>query len=180
LAAAQGLAEVRTVSAEGLLLEPQLAEHSAEMFRVLVDPAIYEFEREPPSSPEALRARFARLESRKSPDRTEDWLNWVVRLPSGELAGYVQATVRATHDALISYELASAYWHLGIGSRAVSAMLAALAHDYGAVAAFAVVKQVNHRSRRLLVRQGFQAATGADRARFCLGPDEVLMTKKLR
>jgi hypothetical protein len=55
------------------------------MFAVLCDPAIYEFENEPPPSVEWLRARFAKLESRRSPDGEEQWLNWVVRLPSSEL-----------------------------------------------------------------------------------------------
>ena len=61
------------------------------MFAVLSDRAIYEHENEPPPSLEWLRARFARLESRRSPNANEQWLNWVIRLPTSELAGYVQA-----------------------------------------------------------------------------------------
>jgi [ribosomal protein S5]-alanine N-acetyltransferase len=170
---------MRAASVDGLVLEPQKAEHAAEMIRVLSDPAIYEFEREPPTSLELLTRRFALLESRKSPDGKEDWLNWVVRLPGGLLAGYVQATVRPNHEALIGYELASAYWNLGIGSRAVSAMLSVVTVDYGATAAFAVFRRVNFRSRRLLVRQAFQAGTAADRARFRVEADEDVMWKHL-
>src|SRR5438105_11650934 len=76
----------------GFALEPQLPIHAEQMFEVLSDPAIYEYENEPPASVDWLRARFARLESRQSPDGCEKWLNWVIRLPSSELAGYVQAT----------------------------------------------------------------------------------------
>ena len=70
-----------------LALEPQTAAHAAEMFEVLSDPAIYEHENAPPASLEWLRTRFEKLESRKSGDGREQWLNWVIRLPSSELIG---------------------------------------------------------------------------------------------
>ena len=54
------------------------------MFRVLSDPAIYEFENEPPESVERLRARYAYLEARRSPDGSQQWLNWVLRLRAGD------------------------------------------------------------------------------------------------
>ena len=98
------------VPAGTLVLEPQLAVHAAQMFEVLSDPAIYEFENTPPVSAASLAERFARLESRVSPDRTEQWLNWVIRLPTGALAGYVQATIAADGTAHIAYELGSAFW----------------------------------------------------------------------
>ena len=85
---------MRTLIATRCTLEPQVVAHAGEMFIVLSDPAIYEFENAPPVSKEWLTDRFAKLESRTSSDGTEHWLNWVVRLPNGELAGYVQATVQ--------------------------------------------------------------------------------------
>jgi hypothetical protein len=75
------------------VLEPQTVAHAEEMFEVLSDPAIYEFENEPPESLEWLRERYRKLETRRSADGTQHWLNWVIRLPTSELAGYVQATV---------------------------------------------------------------------------------------
>src|SRR5437667_5106706 len=100
---------MRTLSAPPLLLEPQFAAHAREMFALLSDPAIYEFENAPPSSEEALATRFRKLETRQSPDGSQGWLNWVIRMPSGGLAGYVQATVFGNGAALIAYELASRY-----------------------------------------------------------------------
>jgi hypothetical protein len=47
---------VHILRAGALVLEPQVAAHAAEMFRVLGDPAIYEFENAPPES-EAWLAR---------------------------------------------------------------------------------------------------------------------------
>ena len=102
---------MRVIEAGTLTLEPQTVAHAGDMFAVLSDPAIYEYENEPPPSLEWLRDRFARLESRYSPDRQEQWLNWVIRLPTPELVGYVQATVRANGCADIAYVLSSAYCH---------------------------------------------------------------------
>jgi RimJ/RimL family protein N-acetyltransferase len=143
------------------------------MFRVLSDPAIYRYENEPPPSLEWLRARFARLESRTSPDGTQQWLNWVVRLDSGELAGYVQATVHADRCAAIAYVLASKHWGRGIASRAVAAMLDLLRQEHGVDRFRAVLKAHNARSRRLLERLGFVPAP--DEARVGIEPDELLM-----
>ena len=109
-------ARMRVVEAGNLRLEPQTAQHAAEMFAVLSDPAIYEYENEPPASAEWLRERFSRLETRMSRDGREQWLNWVIRIPSSELIGYVQATVHSGGRANIAYVLSSAYWGRGHGA----------------------------------------------------------------
>ena len=96
---------MHAIEAGALTLEPQTAAHAEEMFVVLSDPAIYQYENRPPPSLEWLRARFARLESRQSPDGQEQWLNWVVRLSTSELIGYVQATVSPSGGAAIAYVL---------------------------------------------------------------------------
>src|SRR6267154_1901964 len=57
-------ANMRVIETGSLTLEPQTAAHAGEMFAVLSDPAIYEYENEPPPSLEWLRARFTKLESR--------------------------------------------------------------------------------------------------------------------
>ena len=72
---------MHVIETGSLTLEPQTAAHAEEMFAVLSDPAIYEHENEPPPSLEWLRARFAQLESRRSANGQEQWLNWVIRLP---------------------------------------------------------------------------------------------------
>jgi len=117
---------MRTVGTAALTLEPQAQQHAAEMFVVLSDPAIYEYENEPPASLEALRRRYAALEARRSPDGREQWLNWVIRLPTGEPIGYVQATVYPDRRAAIAYELGSAWWGRGLARQAVEAMVAEL------------------------------------------------------
>lgn len=155
-----------------LVLEPQIAAHAAEMFDVLSDPAIYEFENSPPESLAWLAERFAKLESRVSPDGAEQWLNWVVRLPSGALAGYVQATIAADRTALIAYELASRFWRQGIGSAAVNGMLKELAVNYGVCTFVATLKERNHRSLALLRSLGFERADA-------MSSDEIVMRKSV-
>ena len=168
---------MRVVHAAGLTLEPQTAAHAAEMFEVLSDPAIYEYENAPPPSREWLRTRFEKLESRGSPDGQAQWLNWVIRLPDTALAGYVQATVTPDGVAAIAYELASAYWGRGIARNAVRAMIGELVQHHGAHRLTAVLKRRNERSRRLLERLGFSPASHE----LCTGrgiePDELMLQR---
>jgi ribosomal-protein-alanine N-acetyltransferase len=145
-----------------IALEPQVAAHAAEMFEVLCDPAIYEFENSPPESLAWLAERFTRLESRASPDGMQRWLNWVIRLPTGALAGYVQATITPDGTAHIAYVLASRFWRQGIGSAAVKLMLAELAANYGVARFDATLKARNFRSLALLRSLGFESTGPVD------------------
>jgi [ribosomal protein S5]-alanine N-acetyltransferase len=168
---------MRTLQSSRCTLEPQVAAHAQEMFVVLCDPAIYEFENGPPKSESWLEERFSRLETRTSSDGAETWLNWVVRLPSGELAGYVQATVLQSGVSHIAYELGSHFWRQGIGSSAVTAMMEELQHHYGVLTFVAVLKAANYRSLGLLGRLGFLRACPERSAEFRAEADEVAMFK---
>jgi ribosomal-protein-alanine N-acetyltransferase len=168
---------MRTIQASRCTLEPLIVAHAQQMFGVLSDPAIYEFENEPPPSESWLADRYARLERRASSDGSQVWLNWVLRLPSGELAGYVQATIYPKGAALIAYELASRYWRQGIGSCAVLAMLSELHAAYGVSLFAAVLKATNHRSLGLLHSLGFQPASSEQVVEFGAEPGEVVMVK---
>ena len=168
---------MRTIVASRCTLEPQVAVHAREMFNVLSDPAIYEFENEPPPSEEWLEKRYSLLESRCSADGTEQWLNWVVRLPRGQLAGYVQATVLGSGSSYVAYELASRHWRQGIGGSAVSAMLDELHSCYSVHRFVAVFKSANYRSAGLLRSLGFSVASQAEAAEIDAEPDELVMVK---
>jgi len=174
---------MRVLSVDGLVLEPQVAAHADEMFAVLSDPAIYEFENAPPQSLEWLRARFARLETRRSRDGSEQWLNWVIRvpgdLPGGRLIGYVQATVRSDGSAGIAYELASAYWGRGLATRAVNAMIDVLVAHYGVRELDAIAVRRNQRSLRLLERLGFEIASAQRHADIKIDPAVVLLSRRV-
>jgi RimJ/RimL family protein N-acetyltransferase len=171
---------MRVIEPGSLALEPQTAAHAEEMFAVLSDPAIYEYENEPPRSLEWLRARFARLESRLSANGQEQWLNWVVRLPSSELIGYVQATVDSSGRAAIAYELSSAYWGRGLARQAVQAMISELVQSYQVRRLTAVFKRKNLRSMRLLERLGFSPASLEQHVKHRVEPGELLMQREER
>jgi ribosomal-protein-alanine N-acetyltransferase len=166
---------MRMIQTVLLTLEPQVAAHAEEMFQVLSDPAIYEYENQPPPSVEWLRERYTRLESRLSTDGTEQWLNWVIRIPSSELIGYVQATVNPSGRASIAYELSSAFWGRGLARDAVSAMIGELVEHYHVQTVSAVLKKENGRSLRLLERLGFSRASKELHARSEVEADEWLM-----
>jgi [ribosomal protein S5]-alanine N-acetyltransferase len=155
-------------------LEPQVEAHAPEMFSVLSDPAIYGFEGGPPPTVEALAAGYRRKESRQSPDGSEIWLNWVVRLPSGEATGYVQATVRQAQYAYVGYEFASIYWRRGIATAALRAVFEELACCYRVRRLVAVLKTANHRSLGLLRKLGFAEAPVEEWAKFKPEADETV------
>ena len=170
---------MNTVRARSIVLEPQVADHAKEMFVVLSDPAIYEFENFPPESQTALERRYAALECRASPDSGEHWLNWVIRLPTGELAGYVQATIARDGPAKIAYELGSRFWRRGIGTAAVTTMLDELAGTYGVRFVMAILKAKNYRSLGLLQKMGFAEAGPGSLPGVQLESDELVMVKGL-
>lgn len=167
---------MRTLQSDACLLEPQVEAHAPEMFSVLSDPAIYEFERHPPPSVERLAAGYRRLESRASPDGSEQWLNWVVRLPTGEATGYVQATILPTGESLVAYEFASRFWRRGLATAALRLMLAELGATYGVTRLVAVLKRQNFRSDGLLAKLGFTEMPAGHAARFGPERDEKVMT----
>lgn len=171
---------MNVIEAGGMRLEPQVAAHAAEMFTVLSDPAIYEFENTPPASLDWLRTRFTKLETRLSGDGSEQWLNWVIRLPGCGLIGYVQATVTAKGDATIAYELSSPFWGRGLGYQAVEAMISELEGHYGVRRIFAVFKRANSRSRRLLERLGFAPGTSQQYVEQQVEAGEDLMSRDIQ
>lgn len=169
---------MRTLRTALCTLEPQLEAHAPEMFEVLSDPAIYQYEGEPPPTVEALAAGYRRKESRTSPDGAEAWLNWVVRLPGNELTGYVQATVLQSGASYIGYEFSSRYWRRGIGSAAVNAVLEELATAYSVHTFVAVLKTANYRSMAMLLHLGFDIATPSQARGYKAEDDEVVFLKE--
>jgi [ribosomal protein S5]-alanine N-acetyltransferase len=171
---------MRIVSSASLALEPQVAAHAVEMFVVLSDPAIYEYENEPPPSLEWLHNRYSKLESRFSPEGQERWLNWVIRLPASELIGYVQATVRSGNRATIAYVLSSNYWGRGLAREAVQAMISELADHYQVHSLSAVLKKKNLRSLHLLEGLGFWPVAPEGRGKSHVEAGELLMQRDIR
>lgn len=150
---------MHAIAGEGVTLEPQLASHAAELYAVISDPALYTFiDDKAPASETALRERLARLESRRSPDGTEHWLNWIVRNGAGEVVGYVQATVTPDHAAEIAYVLGRAHWRKGYAFAACAAMIGELRRTYGVTRLTATLDPDNTASLALLRKLGLGLA----------------------
>lgn len=167
---------MRMLVTDKLTLELQVAAHAEELFLVLGYPASYDFENEPPPSLEWLRARLLRLESQTFPAGDEQWLNWVIRLSTSELIGYVQATLHAAGSATIAYVFSSKYWGRGLVREAVQAMLSEL---YRSDCFYAVLKRENFCSLRLLERLGFYLASPVQHASREVEVGELLMQRNI-
>ena len=161
-------------------LEALVPAHADEMFHVLDDPAIYEFiEDDKPSSLEALRKRYTVLAMRRSPDRTQLWLNWVVRGASGHLLGYVQATLMAPGTAWVAYAFASRHWGRGVAQQAVRQMIRLLMTEHEVARLLAAVDQRNARSLRLLERLGFSTLPLEQQLLRGVYPGDVLLSSDI-
>ncbi|MBC7954847.1 MAG: GNAT family N-acetyltransferase [Cytophagales bacterium] len=161
-------------------LEPRTRAHAEELFPVLSEARLYDFlDERPPHSVDALRERLARSESRKSPDGSEHWLNWVVRDATGQAAGYVQATVMATLETNVAYFIGSAHWGRGVAYAAVGQMLRLVEAEFGAKRFFVVVERENVRSIRLAARLGFLPASPEQPVERAISPTEILMERVL-
>lgn len=169
---------MQTLAAGDLVLEPLTARHAEAMFAVLGDPALYRhLDYPPPHSLEELRDKYTRLESRQSPDGSQQWLNWVVRPPGGAPIGYVQATVEAQHIAWIAYVFSRAHGGRGLATRATRAVIEHLASAYDVTRFVATVEAENEPSIRLLERLDFHPATAAESAGHDLSPSERLYVR---
>lgn len=117
--------ELRT---ERLVLEPLTVAHAEEMAPLLDDPALHAFTGGRPARLGELRDRYARQARGRSPDGTERWLNWIVRLErTGEPVGAVQATVTASDHggssgAELAWVIAAAHQRCGYAREAAAGM----------------------------------------------------------
>jgi RimJ/RimL family protein N-acetyltransferase len=115
----------------------------------------------PPASVEELAARHRYLETRRSPDGMEWWLNWAV-MYRGELIGYVQATVPAERRINLAYVIAKPYWGQGLATDAVRALVAFLDSRFPAAELVASVDERNTASFKLLRRLGLTVYDRSD------------------
>ena len=111
-------------------LEPLRDGHADELAPVLDDPALHEFIGGAPVPVAALRERYARLAGGRSPDGSQRWLNWVLRLrENGRPVGTVQATVTEQDGVLtaeVAWVVAVPFQGRGLATEAARAMVAEL------------------------------------------------------
>jgi len=146
----------RVLETERLRMEPLSESHAADLFPLLSDPRLYAFvPQDPPEDLEALASRYRFLESRRSPEGDEEWLNWAVRSKTeGNCVGTVQVTIRPDRRAQLAYEVGVPYWRRGVATEACTRLIQAL-FDEGILEIWAELDTRNVASIRLLERLGF-------------------------
>lgn len=151
----------RILGTPRLMLEPLRPSHAALLFEGLSDPRLYVYHAGRPQSAESLMLRFTQLATRRSPDGSETWLNWALRLKDGTYVGWVQATI-VSETAIVGYDIFAEHWRNGYAREACVAMLGFLKKNCGVELARAIVDVENTASIKLLESLGFQRVwTGA-------------------
>lgn len=114
-----------------LILEPLRIDHAAIMVDALSDPELYKFTGGEPPTVDELTARYEVQVRGESPDGTEQWRNWVVRIAGTSKAiGYVQATIRREHrTADLAWVIGAPWWGRGYATEAASSAMGLLRKD---------------------------------------------------
>ena len=109
-----------------VVLEPLQVAHANVLAPLLDDPRLHTFIGGTPATEEQLVERYGHQAAGWSPDRSERWLNWVVRLRAeDQVVGTVQATVRSLDGRLaaeVAWVVATAYQGHGYAKGAASTM----------------------------------------------------------
>ncbi|WP_269078451.1 GNAT family N-acetyltransferase [Demequina sediminicola] len=113
-----------------LHLQPVRVDHAKEMGSVLAASSLYEFTGGTAPSLEHLQERYVKQTVGASPDGTEMWLNWIIRVqPADAAAGFVQATVLRVSNKLratVAWVVAPEFQSCGIATEATRLMMTAL------------------------------------------------------
>lgn len=106
-----------------LRLAPVMRSHAEAMFAVLSDESLYIYTGGcPPQSVADVESWFIALESRKSPERDELWLTWLIFIAESNVAiGYVQATV-GNSKADVAWLVGSQWQGSGYASEAAATL----------------------------------------------------------
>lgn len=138
-----------------LLLEPINAWHGEPMFAGLKDPQLYIYTSdEPPLAVSELSRRYEKLETRRSPEGDQLWLNWAVLDRAKGYVGHAQATVRADSTSLVAWRIFTVAQRNGFATEAIAVMLDHLI-AIGCREAIAFIDTRNTASIRLAERLGF-------------------------
>ncbi len=114
------------LTTDRLLLRPLVEGDAQDLHEVLDDPELHRYTGGDPPSLPALRERLRRWEAGGPADRSERWLNWIVRRRDDRTpVGHVQATVRDDH-ADLAWVVGTAWQRRGYATEAATAVAAAL------------------------------------------------------
>jgi len=163
---AEGRDRLPPLDTDRLVLEPLTTSAAWEMVEVLAAPTLYEHTGGDPPDLRTLRERYARQAERWSPDRSQRWLNWIVReRRSGRAVGFVQATLTVESGvAGVAWVIGAGFQRRGYATEAVEAMLGWLRADAGVARITAHIAAGNRSSQAVARRFGFVATTTVEHA----------------
>ncbi len=120
-----------SILATRLWLVPLAVTDAAEMVGPLADPDLYRITGGTPPTLADLERRYRAQVAGRSPDGTETWRNWIVRLIEGEVTiGFVQATLTdAGHTAEVAWVIGVPWQGHGYATEAARALVAHLVAD---------------------------------------------------
>jgi RimJ/RimL family protein N-acetyltransferase len=136
-----------------LAFEPLAEHHAARVFGELQAAELYAYiPEQPPSSVDALAARYARLAA--GGPTGELWRNWIA-LDGDVPVGTLQATVYGDGRADVAWVIFPRYWRRGYGTASAAWMLEQLAAHDGVTRFEATIDPRNTASLRLAAKLGF-------------------------
>jgi ribosomal-protein-alanine N-acetyltransferase len=164
--------EETTLETQRLLLEPLMPEHAPLLVEDLADERLYLFiPTDALESAEALETRYRKLSLRRSPEGSEVWLNYAMRLreegtlPNASYVGMLEATVFPNRSAYIAYTVFVPFWRQGYAREGCARMLRHLLEDYSVLVVVAEMDTRNAASISLVEALGFErvgTTLGAD------------------
>jgi ribosomal-protein-alanine N-acetyltransferase len=126
---------------------------------------------EPPADVRTLEERYRLLAGRRSPDGTEEWLNWFARDKSGgEYVAMIQLTIRPHSSAYLAYFTFAAQWRRGYAYEACRAAIHYLI-GRGVEQIVAEIDTRNVASIRLVEKLGFRRVACTPKAALIRGAD---------
>ncbi|HJQ00779.1 MAG TPA: GNAT family N-acetyltransferase [Jatrophihabitans sp.] len=157
-----GIVELPALRTARLLLEPITVEHASELATALRDDSVYAFIGGRPEPASWWQCRLAAWQRRRSPDGTELWLNWAVRITANMMViGYVQTTV-AEQQADIAYVIGLPWQRQGYGREATAAMVDYVVAEFGIATVRAWIADGHIASQRVAQATGLAASDERD------------------
>ncbi len=158
------------LQSQRLVLEPLQVDHAEALFDGFSDPALYGFiEPEPPTAFEELRERYLRILAGPRDNPIEKWVNFAVRLQSGEYIGMTETSVFPGDCVYLAYFIFTSYQGKGYAREACVATLNHVRETYHLKRIVVEMDIRNIASWKLVESMGFQRVRTTKDAAFFKG-----------
>ncbi len=155
---------------ERLRIEPLRSAHAELVLSALPAPVIYTYLPEDPPTAKALQKRYDFLESSRSPDGAELWLNWVAFLrDSMTPIGTFQATLPRGEEGSFAYIVFPAFWRQGYAREMAACVISHLFQAHDIPGLFAEIDTRNQASIGLVRSLGLERVATTHDADFFKG-----------